>query len=57
MDLPSIEVTGYGMKCYFPVAEVEGITIAVLLAETKVKHLGLLLHPHAAFPFTHTCTV
>ena len=45
IELPSIEVTSYGMKCRFPVAEVDGITIAVLLAETYDEHLGMILHP------------
>ena len=44
-ELPSFEITPYGMKCRFPVAEVDGITIAVLLCETPEQHLGLLLHP------------
>ena len=35
------------MKCRFPVAEVDGITIAILLAETFKEHLGLILHPAA----------
>ena len=33
------------MKCRFPVADVGGITIAVLLCEKNHRHLGLLLHP------------
>lgn len=33
------------MQCRFPLAEVDGITIAVLLCETNEEHLGLLLHP------------
>ena len=33
------------MKCRFPVAEVDGVTIAVLLCETTEEHLGLFLHP------------
>ena len=44
-ELPSFEITPYGMKCRFPVAEVDGIIIAVLLCETPEQHLGLLLHP------------
>lgn len=42
------------MKCRFPVAEIDGITIAVLLCETTHQHLGLLLHPAQAGAFqTH----
>ena len=33
------------MKCRFPVAQVNGITIAVLLVETNNQHLGMILHP------------
>ena len=33
------------MKCHFPVAEIDGVTIAVLLVETDKQHLGLILHP------------
>ena len=39
------EVSSIGIKCRFPVAEVDGITIVVLLCETNNQHLGLLLHP------------
>ena len=44
VELPSFEVTNYGLKARFPVAEVEGITVVVLLCETATIHLGLLLH-------------
>ena len=43
--LPSFDVTPYGTKCRFPIAEVDGITIAVLLCQAEAEHLGLLLHP------------
>lgn len=33
------------MKCRFPVAEIDGFTIAVLLVETNDEHLGMILHP------------
>ena len=45
IELPSFEVTSQGMKCRLPVAEVDGITIAVLLVQTALNHVGLLLHP------------
>ena len=44
ISLPSFEMTPHGMKCKFPVAEVNGVTIAVLLCETGDQHIGLLLH-------------
>ena len=47
-ELPTFESTPFGMKCRFPIAEVDGITIAVLLCETTTTHLGLLLHPAPA---------
>ena len=33
------------MKCRLPVAEVDEITIAILLCQDRKQHLGLLLHP------------
>ena len=45
LQLPSFELSRYGMRCRFPVAEVDGVTIAVLLSQTDKDHLGLLLHP------------
>lgn len=33
------------MECHVPIAEVDGVTIAVLLAQTSQYHMGLLLHP------------
>ena len=33
------------MKCHFPVAEVDGVTIAVLPCTLNGERLGLLLHP------------
>ena len=36
------------MECRFPVGEVDGITIAVLLTETEDQHVGLLLFPAPA---------
>ena len=30
-ELPTFEATPFGMKCRFPVAEIHGVTIAVLL--------------------------
>ena len=45
IELPSFEVTSYGLKCHLPVAEVDEFTIAVLLVETRKEHLGLILHP------------
>ena len=33
------------MKCHFPVAEVDGVTIAILPRKSNGKRLGLLLHP------------
>ncbi|KAH9935222.1 HET-domain-containing protein [Epithele typhae] len=48
LELPSFKLTSHGMKCHFPVAEVDGITIMVLLVETDDKHLGMILHPAKA---------
>ena len=45
IEIPSYKVTSQGMKCRFPIAEVDGITIAVLLANAREDHFGLLLHP------------
>ena len=48
-ERPSFEVTPYGMKCRFPVAKVDGITIAILFCQNSrtgsEENLGLLLHP------------
>ena len=44
-EFASFEATSYGMKCHFPVAEVSGITIAVLPCQERTERLGLLLHP------------
>ena len=43
------------MKCRFPVAEVDGITIAVLLVETAKQHLGLILHPASGTEIQDPC--
>ena len=45
IEFPSFEVTPHGMKCRLPIAEVDGITIAVLLIENDEGHIGLILHP------------
>ncbi len=45
VELPVFSATGYGMKCRFPIIESDGLTIAVLLCETRSEHLGLILHP------------
>ena len=42
------------MKCRFPVAEVDGITIAVLPCKENDKCLGLLLHPALSDGTQHT---
>ena len=39
------------MKCRFPIAQVDEVTIAVLLAETCDAHLGLLLHAAPKYEF------
>ena len=39
-------MTSYGVKCRFPVAEIDnGYALAVLLCTTFEGHVGLLLHP------------
>ena len=43
-EVPSFEATPYGMKCRFRIAEVDGITIAVLPCQENANRLGLLLH-------------
>ncbi|KAH9935168.1 HET-domain-containing protein [Epithele typhae] len=43
--MPSFQLTSRGMKCHFPIADVGGITIMVLLVETLDQHLGMILHP------------
>ncbi|KAI0741021.1 HET-domain-containing protein [Earliella scabrosa] len=45
VELPRFTVTSYGIECRFPIIEVGGITIAVLLCDTGREHIGLLLHP------------
>lgn len=45
IELPSFKITPHGVRCRFPLAEVEGITIAVLLCQSADQHYGLLLHP------------
>ncbi|KAH9935205.1 HET-domain-containing protein [Epithele typhae] len=45
LETPSFELTSRGMKCRFPIAEVDEITIMVLLVETLDQHLGIILHP------------
>ena len=42
--LPRFTITNYGAKCHFPIIEVHGFTVAVLLCEKRGEHLGLLLH-------------
>ena len=52
IELPSFEMTSYGMKCRFPIIETSTYVVAVLLCEkfTSVsgrlirQHVGLLLH-------------
>ncbi|KAH9936836.1 HET-domain-containing protein [Epithele typhae] len=45
-ELPRFEITSRGMKCRLPVAEVDGMAIAVLLVETRQQHhIGLFLNP------------
>ena len=53
-EVPSFEVTSYGMKCHFPVAEIDGVTIAVLPCEEGGERLGLLLHPAPDVKFVKT---
>ena len=45
IEIPSYKVTSQGMRCRFPITEVGGITIAVLLANAREGHFGQLLHP------------
>lgn len=45
IELPSFEVTNFGMKCRLPIAEIDGITIAVLSAISRRTYIGLILHP------------
>ncbi|KAH9915175.1 HET-domain-containing protein [Epithele typhae] len=45
LELPKFHKTNYGMKCRFPVFEVQGITVAMLMADDNQEHFGLLLHP------------
>ena len=44
VEVHSFQVTPYGMKCRLPVAEVDGVTIAVLPCQMDDEYLGLLLH-------------
>ena len=49
IELPSVEVTALGLKCRFPMADVEGMSVAVLLSqsgyssENPAVYFGLLL--------------
>ena len=45
VELPTFEIDPSGLKCRLPIAEVDGVTIAVLLCHIPGLHLGLLLHP------------
>ncbi|KAI0740644.1 heterokaryon incompatibility protein-domain-containing protein [Earliella scabrosa] len=45
LELPTLTSTVDGLACRFPIIEVDGMTIAVLLCELLGSHLGLLLHP------------
>ena len=44
-EVTHFESTPYGMKCRFPVAKVDEITIAVLPCQKDDEYLGLFLHP------------
>ena len=49
IELPSVEVTALGLKCRFPIADVDGMSVAVLLSQSEYSHekpgthLGILL--------------
>ena len=46
IELPTLTSTVEGLACRFPIIEVDGMTIAVLLCEKpRLSHVGLLLHP------------
>ncbi|KAH9915801.1 HET-domain-containing protein [Epithele typhae] len=45
LELPQFQNTNYGMKCRFPTFEVKGITVAMIMADDKRDHYGILLHP------------
>ncbi|KAI0740640.1 heterokaryon incompatibility protein-domain-containing protein [Earliella scabrosa] len=45
IELPTLISTVDGLACRFPIIEVDGMTIAVLLCEISACHVGLLLHP------------
>ncbi|KAI0704765.1 heterokaryon incompatibility protein-domain-containing protein, partial [Earliella scabrosa] len=45
IKLPWVVNTNQGLMGHFPVTELDGITIAILLCQDGEDHLGLLLHP------------
>ncbi|KAH9937846.1 HET-domain-containing protein [Epithele typhae] len=45
LELPQFQNTNYGMKCRFPVFEVKGVTVAMLMTDNAREHFGLLLNP------------
>ena len=45
VELPAFSLTSYGMQCRFPIIESDGFAVVVLLCETRLEHLGLLIHP------------
>ncbi|KAI0740646.1 heterokaryon incompatibility protein-domain-containing protein [Earliella scabrosa] len=45
LELPTLTSTVDGLGCRFPIIEVDGMTVAVLLCELSGFHVGLLLHP------------
>ena len=44
-ELPAFEMTSYGMKCRFPVADLGDFSVAILLWQIQDQHFGLILHP------------
>ncbi len=45
LDLPRFTQSSYGIECRFPIFEMDGVTVAVLLCDNHRSHIGLLLHP------------
>ena len=43
VELPHFTETSYGVQCRLPVATVDGVTIAVILCESRGRHVGLFL--------------
>ncbi len=45
LALPRFVQTSYGIECRFPIFEIDGVTVAILLCECSKSHIGLFLHP------------